>query len=499
MCWLPKTDYEPEDTAVPNRTKVATITARCVEFPEIASSLFRRLRHERSLRTCYPSLQNGRAIAPPSGMRQLALHHLLPMLCLIHASSAGCGRPPRQSDAGGPDSDASVVACDPDAGPPEAAWQPASPASVTPPSQSSWVAVSSDAECAGLTPHGLPPRLSWTAPSKSWCDHAFVDGQGDIAIPILEGPLSYFRSDGSAGMALQEDVIAPLKQGFWTFIGSDCSGNYYEGMVGPDGHSIGTRKYEGGGGGFLSTNPRGGFVQSKFVMDLPSRSETLEVRWVREDLEPISQWQFVMKWSLDSAINADLEVFVDDQGKALVLSFLSPMSAGSPLPPSTWKSAARWMTQEGPLGDPFEPRLPEWVVNGNAIAFLWWGRLLPIPGGGLAAFREPESFWEGTVSPSGWYAFYPSGEQRVAAPPAWLQSHNGSVQFVAERRAFVATSREAGSCARTALLMAPSGRTCFTASLEGSDLCEASDTIWPDGTLVLQNGCEVRWWPGLAR
>ena len=83
---------------------------------------------------------------------------------------------------------------------------------------------------------------------------------------------------------------------------------------------------------------------------------------------------------------------------------------------------------------------------------------------------------------------------------SWLQPYDGSLRILAGGKGYAATRRDPSTCARTVELIAPSGRTCFTLPLQGSELCGYwTDTIWPDGTFVLQHICEHRWWPGLAR
>ena len=111
-----------------------------------------------------------------------------------------------------------------------------------------------------------------------------------------------------------------------------------------------------------------------------------------------------------------------------------------------------------------------------------------------------------TVSPSGWYAYYPSGQSGPQAVPAWLSLYNGTLRLRADGMSYAGLQyNDPNSCARTVVLVAPSGRTCYRLELEGTGTCTARpDAIWPDGTLVVQDAappsnCQLQWWPGLAQ
>ena len=113
----------------------------------------------------------------------------------------------------------------------------------------------------------------------------------------------------------------------------------------------------------------------------------------------------------------------------------------------------------------------------------------------------------GTISPTGWYAFYPSGRAESDTPPAWLELYDGSLTMVHGGTAYAALkyNDKPNSCRRTVQLIAPSGQTCFELELEDTRACTAfPDALWPDGTLVLQDAtfatsCVLTWWPELAR
>jgi hypothetical protein len=95
--------------------------------------------------------------------------------------------------------------------------------------------------------------------------------------------------------------------------------------------------------------------------------------------------------------------------------------------------------------------------------------------------------------------FRDSAAEGASQAPAWLQSYDGSLQLLAGGKAYVALQQDPNTCARTIQLIAPSGTTCFTLALEGSNLCGFTDAVWAEGSLVLQLGCLIRWWPALAR
>jgi hypothetical protein len=227
----------------------------------------------------------------------------------------------------------------------------------------------------------------------------------------------------------------------------------------------------------------------------------LQVRWVDEAVQPLSDWQTVK--TAEVGRNDRWEVWVDRQGKALILSFSYPPTIGPPPEPSLWKFTARWMGPSGPLSDAFEPVAPIYrpFSRGMPVLFAQWGDIVPLVDGGFAMFHilaRPQD--GGSISPAGWYALYPSGEARTAPTPAWLESYDGSLQLLSGGAGYAATMRDPNTCARAAEIIGPSGRLCFTLPLEGSEVCgSAGDTFSADGTFVLQHRCEFRWWPGLAR
>jgi hypothetical protein len=254
----------------------------------------------------------------------------------------------------------------------------------------------------------------------------------------------------------------------------------------------------------LIRNPLGGYVEVRTIAVWQSATDPdpksiSQLRWVDESLQPIGGWYTAYSVT-GLRHNQYRRVFVDQRGRALVLSFTYPPSFGSVPPPSDWVFSARWMGPDGPLTAPFEPTAPTFTSSNGTIYFANWGTILPLRAGGFAMFHAPAPSWSGgTISPSGWYALYPSAEGPTVSVPSWLRQYDGSLQLLAGARGYAATYRDPNTCARTIMLIAPSGRTCFSAPVEGSDNCDLKDAISPDGTLVLQNNCQMHWWPGLAR
>jgi hypothetical protein len=247
-------------------------------------------------------------------------------------------------------------------------------------------------------------------------------------------------------------------------------------------------------------NPLGGYVEVSGDADFGTTPPTITVklRWLNDALDPQSDWQIALSFkAAPGGYGGEREVFVDRLGRALVLLLIEPAGFGAPPPPSTWTLTARWVAPTGPLGDPFKPAAP---VDRLYLLFAGWGKMLSLPQGNVALFHNS---FGGVVSPAGWYASYNVNQPKMTALPDWLKAHDGSIQVLRGANAYAATQRDPNTCARTALLIAPSGRTCFSLPLENSSVCSSGDDVfWPDGTLVVEdksNIYQVRWWPGLAR
>lgn len=438
-------------------------------------------------------------------------------------------------DAGAPDSGIAVyeidagpppLACDIDSGLPNdggISWGPGIPASVTPPQGAEWIALSDDPECAALAPGSIPSELSFTAPADEcvadsdggthcYCFGGGVapDGQGNVAV-ASNMSYRFFLADGT-GVATMNYTYNELAGVIWRggsppgwLLGSEtyrppiCD---WARLVSPNGDSSAPIPIAGS----QAPNPTGGYVELATTNGLTADGNThpaLWVRWVDDSFEAPGQWHPVMTWPSD--YNNQFDIFVDQQGQALVLSFVSPMTLGTPAPPAEWSFTARWMGRDGPITPTFEPLHPTFTSASSAgdAFFAGWGTLVPLPEGGFVAFQpEASPSSGGTTAPSGWYALYPSGEASVASPPTWLQSYDGSLQLLPNRAGFAAIQHGTDTCARTAVLIGASGRACFAVPLDETNLCDGwSQYFAPGGTLVLLNTetCEYRWWPNLVR
>src|SRR5438270_32887 len=118
-------------------------------------------------------------------------------------------------------------------------------------------------------------------------------------------------------------------------------------------------------------NPLGGYVEARKLVGRPTRQEySLQLRWVDGSLRALGDWHTAMTWPLGT--ENSWQVVVDQQGKALMLSFVFPPSLGSPPPPSMWMFSARWMDTNGPLTDSFQPIAPTYTAPNGSVYFADW-------------------------------------------------------------------------------------------------------------------------------
>jgi len=428
------------------------------------------------------------------------------------ASVKGPDRSVPGDDGGPTPPDGGFTECAPDLLDGGLTWESGIAASLVAPQQMVWQQQSTAAECAALTPAAVPTSLMWAGPSSSAsCDPVVVDGAGNLAVFSLSGATTgntFLRSDTAAatfardGVNELQVVVAPRSAGFvvlpqiykpWCELGQLLTPG-----VDPSTPFI-VESTAGSQVLAVAPNPRGGFVEVRKVDGRPARQELeLQTRWVDAALNPLADWHTVMTWRV--GLENVWRAMVDEQGRALIVAFVFPPSLGAPPPPSMWNFTARWMNANGPLTDSFQPIAPTYTAPNGTILFADWDTIRPLQGGGFAMFHAPATRGSGgTISPSGWYAFYPSGQGVTAEVPAWLRAYDGSLQLLAGGVAYAAVQQDSTSCAQTIQLIAPSGMTCFTLAVESADLCGMRNAIWPDGTLVLQSGCAVSWWPRVAR
>jgi len=465
---------------------------------------------------------------------------LLLVLLSLAASAAGCQRP-ASGTGGNTPGDAGITGGHVDAGlvgdPGLVTECPAATpdgglislgaisASVSPAQNSRWVALSTDAECQLLAPGPISPQLSWTPPEKCgtdangnpvcyrYCDAATVDGDGDLSVswypslwfiqPDGSGTgltagvehLRWFTPERGAGFLLTTNYFPPTRPDLTPLT---CS---YVRRIGATGSASPPVPFEVTD--HIIANPVGGYVAARKV---GSKDKLLlQVRWMDDLMQPLGDWHTAVSWT---ALEHDWELLVDQRGSALILSFLYPPSFGAPSPPAEWTFGARWMGPDGPLSDSFVPIAPVYTPfqAGLPVLFATWGAILPLREGGFASYQaQVPTTSGGSISPTGWYALYPSSEARTTPVADWLQSQSGSMQLLAGGNGYAAVRRDPKTCARTIELIAASGRRCFMLPVDGSAVCDtatdgkSTDAIFPDGTFVLQRGCEHRWWPRIAQ
>jgi hypothetical protein len=397
---------------------------------------------------------------------------------------------------------------------------PGKSASRAPPQVHGWLAVSDEPECAALQPGAVPARLTWDGESKS-CDGLAVDGQGDLT--LLSYPHGaaavqalFFGADGSnagvvtAARAVPESASTemvlydePRPEGFFLMsLSFDGQGgrSYLNRSVSPaKGLSMPATTEARNS---VSANPAGGYVEKRVLncgIAEPGNN-VLQIRWTDETLRPASDWLTVTSWK--TSLNLAWRLLVDQRGEVLVLWFLYPPST-SVADPSAWVFGARWVSSSGRLSEVFEPAAPIYSLLAGSGSFLFadWGNFLALKDGGFAVYREPLAAGsKGTISETGWYAFYAAGVPARQAAPAWLKAYDGSIQLLSTAAGYAAIRRDASTCSRTIDFVGPKGGVCFSVPIDTSDSCSGwTDSLWPDGTLTSQNGCQVRWWPGLAK
>lgn len=388
-------------------------------------------------------------------------------------------------------------------------WEPGVPASLVSLQNVAWTRVSNNEECSALAPAAPTSELTWAGPDGGGtCDPAVVNGTGDLAIYSLGGTsegFNFVSSDGAQAQYAADSktdrlvAVAPIATGFGIVrrvLTTECD---YANLIGADVvpptliDGLRTSQvYQ------LVPNPLGGYVEvrTETITEQHPDSNYLTLRWVDESLKPRGDWHTAMTWPVMT--ENEWSVTVDQLGKAFMLSFNYPPTLGSPPVPTSWAFSARWMDIDGPISDLFTPIAPTYTAPDGRMYFASWDVIRPLNEGGVAVFHwlNPGT---GTLSPSGWYAYYPSGHAGAVAPPAWLSNYDGSLALVANGQAYAALQRDPTTCARTVSLISLSGTICYELSLPHSDVCGVTDRIQADGTVILQAGCPVRWWPQAAR
>src|SRR5207249_2299139 len=147
-------------------------------------------------------------------------------------------------------------------------------------------------------------------------------------------------------------------------------------------------------------------------------------------------------------------------------------------------TSATWASDNGNAAV-FQPVTPTVTSpHCDSPQFTGFGSGLVLAEGGVAFYRPT----------TGWYVHYPS----LGAPPEWLNSYDDSLKSL-RKGAYLRIRRDGASCSRSVELIGSTGQLCATLSLDGSDDCNTHETISPEGTVALQDGCSIRWWPKLAQ
>jgi hypothetical protein len=382
---------------------------------------------------------------------------------------------------------------------------PGPAATVSSPQDAGWQRVSSSADCAALTPRAIPGKRDWLYPD-AFCYAPSFNDQGDITVNAITSngfTTSFVPANGALGatvMAGRNDLIVSAISNGTGFMVLQYTSiptcNFIEPVssagipiASPQLVDTTTTNDEVWG---LFVNPVGGYVEASVT----NEGSTLQLRWIDNSLKPLGGWHTVLSWE---HIN-NWSLIVDQTGKALVLSFLYPPSFGGTPPPSTWTFTAQWMDAHGSVGEAFTPIAP--IFNsGSTALFPGFGAAVPLAEGGFAMFSDPAPPSSGgTISPTGWYAYYPSGQDTSQPVPQWLHTYdNNSANLIGGGSGYAAIRRDPDACTLTALLIAPSGETCFALPLEGAQSCLANDWIARDGSVIIWDGCHMVWWPGLTR
>jgi hypothetical protein len=290
-----------------------------------------------------------------------------------------------------------------------------------------WQQVSSAPGCASLRPGSVPRARTWTwdgmnSPTR-FCYFPNLTTAGDLNIASISGQgyvTSFLPADGSVGAELTASfndipmAILPHSAQFVLIQQTSEPTCGFIGTISPTAVPTSPPQYiETDGTDFvtgLAINPVGGYIEEKSI----DQGGGLQLRWIDDAYQPVGDWHTVVTWK---ELN-NWSLYVDEQGRALVLSFMFPRSIGKPPPPSAWTFTAQWMDADGPIGAAFTPIAPVFTSNVGS-SFPGFGPALALPQGGLAFYSAPASASTGgTVSPAGWYVAFARGCTRLCGDRA---------------------------------------------------------------------------------
>jgi hypothetical protein len=397
-------------------------------------------------------------------------------------------------DAGVPASDAGIPVADggtvgvPDAGPIGGGPNP-TPDAGTPAD-----------ECAGLTPAAVPApvqlQLGNADLDTGGCQASDVDGTGHVAVhyDVDRGStFTFFESATGAAVGNYQTSSATLFGQNSGFIGGECAGATCEQdyvVLSPTGQQLFKSPVSDAAGMELAVrNPLGGMVTDRVqasgtpgfaVILIDNVAADGTIRWTRQ---------------LPALFHTGLVVGgVDRMGNTLIF-----WDNSDPIDPTQW--AAIWYDPAGNPGQVFS------FSGAHPTAF--FERV----GSGLfisSEFSSVQTTWIGQID-----AFATA----VAAPPDWLAArpnttlhpvHGGTGYAV-----LPTSPQSAASCQQQLELIAPSGKSCGTATfaVDSSACSTAKILVGFDGTVVQQlpqdretctaggHVCTCTWhsWPGFFR
>src|SRR5207302_9900438 len=132
-------------------------------------------------------------------------------------------------------------------------------------------------------------------------------------------------------------------------------------------------------------------------------------------------------------------------GRVLAMLFFDPPMS---MPCHGSATTAVWASDNGSVNVFTPVTLAQPSTMCDSPQFMGFGSGLVLEGGGVA-FRHRTK---------GWYASYPSGSASAQAPPAWLSAYDDKLKHLPGAGAYLTTTRDPGTCRRTAEIVGPSGQ-----------------------------------------
>jgi hypothetical protein len=359
-------------------------------------------------------------------------------------------------------------------------------------------------ECAGLSPGtvGMPVQLQLTNQDLiqgGSCQASDVDGTGHVAVrhfdDFTEATFTFFEQMTGAAVGTAAQAVARLIGQANGFMGEDCAGAgcFQEYAVYSPTGKQSFAAFGGQGDGSVTNNPVGGMIQKRFVDDGTSVTVWLD------SIDPAGaiRWSVALPdlFSSDPAVN----VAVDRAGKMLAI-WQSTARFGA----NTW--AGQWFDASGVPGQVFL------ASTGPAFCteFCESPQGIPFERVGSGLFYNNGTRWSQIDSMA----------TSFKAAPDWLNAHpQASLHMAHGGTAYAvlpAGAAAAGPCQQQIEIVAPSGKSCGTATfaLTGGSCTTSEILVGYDGTVVQQvpleleppctasgHQCNCTWhsWPGFFR